>query len=197
MTITPSADSRRVVVAFARLALESFTADRTRENIAALLPLWHGYAIMTDDERADVLAAYPPAPQPSPDVLAKDVWADIQADSKRIVDEMLAEDLAAPKKAFAEPEPREVPKRAQWSAFGACPKCGVGVGVQCVFTEPHSSAGELRPIAHRGRPLSEVTARPTGEVWDDSVPPGGFVCAVCRIPVESEPCPEHGPKAGE
>ena len=36
-------------------------------------------------------------------------------------------------------------------------------------------------------------------VWDDSVPPGGRVCAVevgpgriCGMPVESEPCPQHG-----
>lgn len=28
-------------------------------------------------------------------------------------------------------------------------------------------------------------------VWDDSVPPGGYVCSVCRIPTETEPCPEH------
>ena len=30
------------------------------------------------------------------------------------------------------------------------------------------------------------------ERWDDSVPPGGYVCAVCGTPVESEPCPVHG-----
>lgn len=29
------------------------------------------------------------------------------------------------------------------------------------------------------------------EVWDDSVPPGGYVCAACGVPVESEPCPVH------
>lgn len=29
------------------------------------------------------------------------------------------------------------------------------------------------------------------EVWDASVPPGGWVCAICRTPVESEPCTEH------
>lgn len=39
--------------------------------------------------------------------------------------------------------------------------------------------------------------RPT--VWDSTVPPGGLVCAVgvgpgriCGMPVESEPCPDHG-----
>lgn len=29
------------------------------------------------------------------------------------------------------------------------------------------------------------------EVWDDSVPPGGYVCAACGMPVESEPCEVH------
>ncbi|MEU3282112.1 hypothetical protein [Streptomyces antibioticus] len=31
------------------------------------------------------------------------------------------------------------------------------------------------------------------EVWDGTVPPGGFVCSVCGEPVESEPCFEHAP----
>lgn len=31
------------------------------------------------------------------------------------------------------------------------------------------------------------------EVFDESVPPGGFVCSICGSPVESEPCPEHAP----
>ena len=34
------------------------------------------------------------------------------------------------------------------------------------------------------------------EVWDDSVAPGGYVCTVCGIPTEDEPCAEHGPDAG-
>lgn len=29
-------------------------------------------------------------------------------------------------------------------------------------------------------------------VWDDSVAPGGMVCVECGVPVESEPCGEHG-----
>lgn len=41
-------------------------------------------------------------------------------------------------------------------------------------------------------PLVEVQPRPAPAVWDDSVPPGGFVCSVCRTPVESEPCALHG-----
>lgn len=28
-------------------------------------------------------------------------------------------------------------------------------------------------------------------VWDSSVPPGGYVCAGCGTPTETEPCPEH------
>lgn len=32
-------------------------------------------------------------------------------------------------------------------------------------------------------------------VWDNSVAPGGFVCEVCRLSVESEPCREHQPGA--
>lgn len=31
--------------------------------------------------------------------------------------------------------------------------------------------------------------------WDDSLPPGGYVCATCGQPVESEPCPKHSPHA--
>jgi hypothetical protein len=39
------------------------------------------------------------------------------------------------------------------------------------------------------------------EVWDATLPPGGYVCATCGEPVESEPCPEHsrphpGPQRG-
>lgn len=33
---------------------------------------------------------------------------------------------------------------------------------------------------------------PPNAVWSDAVAPGGYVCAVCGMPVESEPCPEHG-----
>lgn len=29
------------------------------------------------------------------------------------------------------------------------------------------------------------------EIWDGSVAPGGYVCGVCGIPVESEPCATH------
>ena len=30
------------------------------------------------------------------------------------------------------------------------------------------------------------------ETWDATVAPGGYACTVCRVPVESEPCPQHG-----
>lgn len=31
------------------------------------------------------------------------------------------------------------------------------------------------------------------DVWDASLPPGGYVCGTCGGPVESEPCREHQP----
>lgn len=32
-------------------------------------------------------------------------------------------------------------------------------------------------------------------VWTDDIPPGGYVCGACGMPVESEPCAEHQPYA--
>lgn len=32
-------------------------------------------------------------------------------------------------------------------------------------------------------------------IWDDSWPPGGYVCAACSTPTESEPCQDHQPIA--
>lgn len=29
------------------------------------------------------------------------------------------------------------------------------------------------------------------EVWTDVLPPGGYVCNICGVPVESEPCDAH------
>ncbi|MEU5157764.1 hypothetical protein [Glycomyces sp. NPDC021274] len=34
-----------------------------------------------------------------------------------------------------------------------------------------------------------------GTYWDAELPPGGECCAECGQPVESEPCPEHNPRA--
>lgn len=33
------------------------------------------------------------------------------------------------------------------------------------------------------------------DVFDGSVPPGGWVCASCRRPTETEPCRDHQPNA--
>ena len=39
-----------------------------------------------------------------------------------------------------------------------------------------------------------MTANGYVEVWDGSVPPGGYVCSVCEMPVETEPCTQHAPQ---
>ena len=33
------------------------------------------------------------------------------------------------------------------------------------------------------------------DVWDSTVAPGGYVCAGCGVPTESEPCEKHQPAA--
>lgn len=38
---------------------------------------------------------------------------------------------------------------------------------------------------------------PYRRVWDPALPPGGYVCNICGEPVESEPCPQHGPEDTE
>lgn len=49
------------------------------------------------------------------------------------------------------------------------------------------------PVTESGLPeRNDGTA-----VWDDRLPPGGWVCAICRNPVESEPCPDHYPEIGD
>lgn len=40
------------------------------------------------------------------------------------------------------------------------------------------------------RTITEHALR--AERWDDTIEPGGWVCAICGLPAESEPCPEHG-----
>jgi hypothetical protein len=35
--------------------------------------------------------------------------------------------------------------------------------------------------------------RDAPNVWDDGLPPGGYVCAACGQPTESEPCADHQP----
>lgn len=48
--------------------------------------------------------------------------------------------------------------------------------------------GELRGRCDRCGALADAPS-----VWDASVPPGGMVCAVCGMPTETVPCPEHQP----
>lgn len=38
---------------------------------------------------------------------------------------------------------------------------------------------------------SDLRAWLRNERWDDRLYPGGWVCATCGVPVESEPCREH------
>ena len=33
------------------------------------------------------------------------------------------------------------------------------------------------------------------DVWDGTIPPGGYVCSTCGMPTESEPCQDHQPTA--
>lgn len=40
------------------------------------------------------------------------------------------------------------------------------------------------------RTITEHALR--NERWDDTIPPGGWVCAIDSRPSESEPCPQHG-----
>lgn len=42
-----------------------------------------------------------------------------------------------------------------------------------------------------GGAVSEKEATAVPSVWDGSVAPGGWVCSVCRMPTESEPCVDH------
>lgn len=44
-------------------------------------------------------------------------------------------------------------------------------------------------------PPETVAGADAPDVWCDAIPPGGYVCGVCRTPTESEPCAEHQPNA--
>lgn len=44
---------------------------------------------------------------------------------------------------------------------------------------------ELRDAVHGDAPNE----------WNATDPPGGMVCSACQMPVESEPCPDHQPRA--
>lgn len=67
----------------------------------------------------------------------------------------------------------------------SCPTCGGWYPGSEYGADAHAEwAGEPEPGIDT--PTAEYA-----EVWDDSVAPGGYVCSVCRQPVESEPCAEH------
>ncbi|WP_157115805.1 hypothetical protein, partial [Nocardia puris] len=59
----------------------------------------------------------------------------------------------------------------------------------------HRIAAELVTARDSLREARERLAAFEGRVWSDLAPPGGWVCAVCGVPVESEPCSEHEPPA--
>jgi hypothetical protein len=71
-----------------------------------------------------------------------------------------------------------------------------------VWEEIGSEVPQRRPDVRDGLPMAGLRLRgdddpgvvsPTPaarEVWDDSAAPGGYVCSVCGMPSESEPC-EH------
>ncbi|MEU7980513.1 hypothetical protein AB0B63_18515 [Micromonospora sp. NPDC049081] len=80
-------------------------------------------------------------------------------------------------------------RRGEPVGFGFCGKC-----------VPWPCCGSSREEHNTGCPEGDLAV-----VFDPSVPPGGFVCAVpdgtrpdgiCGMPVESEPCSEHSPKRG-
>jgi hypothetical protein len=87
-----------------------------------------------------------------------------------------------------------------------------GAGYDCCcgacLATPELRAGEwacrLCGDAFSGTPPEEDLCDwcATGAVWSDACAPGGYVCGhpapgmpdgICGWPVESEPCPEHGP----
>lgn len=67
----------------------------------------------------------------------------------------------------------------------------------------HALAGGSDPLPLPAATVRLLTNRittavaplvPYRPVWDPSLPPGGYVCSICGEPVESEPCPQHGPE---
>lgn len=111
------------------------------------------------------LLAHVPLPL-SPEVLAA-LGEAARADAATLVAEAVA--------VLDEPKASPVPDGHCWCgnvlADGACPR-------------PNCPPFDIAT----GKPAE----LPAAEVWDGSVPPGGFVCSVCRTPVESEPCELHG-----
>lgn len=62
-------------------------------------------------------------------------------------------------------------------------------------TQQHYAAIASKQQQYRTRIAELESALPYREVWSDETPPGGMVCGTCGYPVESEPCPDHAPKA--
>ena len=60
---------------------------------------------------------------------------------------------------------------------------------------PPGRADDVEALRAEVERLREVLEVGQYERWDDSVAPGGMVCRVCGVPVESEPCMEHNPVA--
>lgn len=93
------------------------------------------------------------------------------------------------------PAPEEVPVRLV--RLWLCDPCLDGAGGECHTPGCAMWINRAPDIPLRDSPMVTILADPAPEVWDASVPPGGYVCSACGIPVESEPCPDHGVPAPE
>lgn len=167
-------DAVKVLADAGVAALRHFGDDLTRENAARLLPMWAQMRRLRelDEASADevtflVLGRFSPAEPPT--VPGKDFAPKLACYEANYVNESAA---------------------FNGRPFKRWCNCGRS------FADPSYDVASAALMAHiaESAPLVEVTpdAVPAPQVWDDSVPPGGFVCSVCRTPVESEPCPEHG-----
>lgn len=112
--------------------------------------------------------------------------------------------------------------RPQPDVTDECPSCSPGTWVVALAAKSPCKGCEQQLYVEDGALLHVVSGReacgPTvlttaaspSEVWDGTILPGGYVCAapvtdgpsilvggvqVCGMPVESEPCPEHGSTA--
>ena len=98
--------------------------------------------------------------------------AEALAEHERMVREQVAREIEAAERALAETDP-------------ATAESSHRIAARC------AGLLEAAQIARGGAPT----------VWSDAIPPGGRVCAapmpdlpdgICGMPVESEPCPDHG-----
>lgn len=95
----------------------------------------------------------------------------------------------------AAPAPEEVPVRLV--RLWLCDPCLDGAGGECHTPGCAMWINRAPDIPLRDSPMVTILADPAPEAWDASVPPGGYVCSACGIPVESEPCPDHDVPAPE